>query len=298
MTSKNNTLVLGGSGQLGTALVVQLARKGEPSRAPRRNQWDLSLTDEVERHVESYAPTTIINAAAYNDVDGAETADGADEAWLLNVKLPGVLAGACAKRGIRFVHVSTDYVFDGRSDRPYTETDPTGPLQVYGRGKLEGEQAVLEADATALVVRTSTVYGPSRRAQPNFVTRVLAQARRHEKVEMVCGSKSSPTYAPDLAAAIMELLACKAEGLVHFANDEVCTRYEFAAEILRRAGLHKTTQLRLCEDRPGGAPRPKFSVLETSRFRALTGTQPRPWRVALTQYLSWIEANRTLEEEA
>lgn len=289
MTDRKQTLVLGGTGQLGSALVGRLKAHGESVQAPGRDEWDLRDVDNIELQIESHAPSLVINTAAFNNVAAAATAEGEIEARWLNVEFPRRLAMACHARGVLLVHVSTDYVFDGRSKRPYVETDATNPLQAYGLSKRDGESAVLEVAPTSLVVRTSTLFGPSRRSHKNFVTLVLENARRDGKVEMARGPISSPTYAPDLADAICLLIDRNVRGIVHVANSDTCTRYEFAEGILRAAGLRESTELVLREAVLDGVPRPEYSVLDSGRLSSKTGYSPRPWTAALAEYLARAE---------
>jgi dTDP-4-dehydrorhamnose reductase len=179
--------------------------------------------------------------------------------------------------------VSTDYVFDGCKREPYSESDPTGPIQTYGRSKLEGEQAVLQVDPDALIARTSTLYGRACRPRPNYVDAVLQQARDHGRLEVVRTPVASPTYAADLAEALLDLLGCEARGVVHVVNAGACSRLELAAEAVRLAGLAVDVRERAAP--PGDLPRPAYSALETRRFERITGRAMRPWPVALADYL-------------
>jgi dTDP-4-dehydrorhamnose reductase len=277
-------LVLGGTGQLGTALVRRLGESGAPCVAPPR--VDVDLADVAFPAVfDVCSPAAVINAAAYNDVNGAELAANRAAAVRLNTEAPAELARCCADRGIPLVHVSTDYVFDGGKRVPYLESDPVAPLQQYGRTKADGERAVLAAHPGALVVRTSTVFGPDRRGGSNYVAAVLTHARASRVLELVRLPVSSPTYAPDLACALIDLLHAGACGIVHVTNHGGCSRSELAAEAVRLAGLGGRVELRERPAASGGAPRPAYSVLDTSRFTELAGRTPRPWQAALRDYV-------------
>ncbi len=280
----SKVLILGGSGQLGTSLVEELARRGTPGEAPGREILDLSR-DDVEQSVCDRAPAALINAAAYNDVGGAEHSPGTEQAVRMNRDLPETLAHVCAALGIPLVHVSTDYVFDGEASRPYREEDPVAPLQPYGRSKLEGERAVLRAYPEAVVARTSTLYGRGRRGGSNYVDAVLGQARTKRVLEVVRTPVSSPTYARDLALGLLALLDAGASGLVHLVNDGSCSRLDLAREAVRLAGLADRVEVRERPEPPGGPRRPAYSALDTSRFAGITGSRPRPWLEALAGYL-------------
>ncbi len=236
--------------------------------------------------MEQLAPRTVINAAAYTDVNGAEAADQRTLAVALNRELPARLAGACDRIGAPLVHVSTDYVFDGTADRPYREEDPVAPLQVYGETKLAGEREITErlGESRALIVRVSTLYGPGPRG--HYVRAILGQARKRARIEVVRLPVSSPGYTPDLAEGLVELVWSRARGVVHLANGGGCSRLELAREIVRLAGLDVRVDERPVATDP--APRPAYSVLDTSRYTELTGRAMRPWRDALAEYLSAV----------
>jgi dTDP-4-dehydrorhamnose reductase len=278
-------LLLGATGQLGLALRRELERRRVPVLAPSRSELDLAVAGRAAAAVLAARPSAVLNAAAYTDVARAELAAEQDAVRRLNEELPGELGAACAAIAARLVHVSTDYVFDGAKGAPYREDDPTRPLQVYGRSKLAGERAALEAAASALVVRTSTLYGSGRESRPNYVDAILRQAREHRRLEVVRAPVASPTYAPDLALALLDLLEAGATGVVHVVNAGACSRLELAAETLRVAGLAERVELRERSEPPGTLRRPAWSVLDTSRFGGITGRPMRPWQAALAEHV-------------
>ncbi len=285
MSENLKILILGGSGQLGTALLRELGARGTSVAAPPRSEIDL-LVGPLGPALEAHRPTVVLNATAYNDVAGAEQVSGREAAFLLNRDVPAELSRISARLGIPFVHVSTDYVFDGRSRKPYREDDTVSPLQAYGLSKLEGERAVLETNPTSVVARTSTLYGRGRRGGSNYVDAVLARARVSSTLEVVRPPVSSPTYAGDLAAALVALMEAQATGLVHVVNGGACSRLELAAEAIRLVGLGGQVQL---DERPPSADgplRPVYSALDTSRYTEITGRTMRPWRAALQEYLT------------
>jgi dTDP-4-dehydrorhamnose reductase len=230
------------------------------------------------------SPTAVINAAAYNDVTRAEQRPNDEAAYRLNRDAPAALARCCRDLAIPLVHVSTDYVFDGEKGTPYGEDDRTSPLQVYGRSKLEGERAVIDTHPGAIVVRTSTVFGPSRRGSPNFIQSILRNGRRAGRLDVVRLPVSSPTYAPDLARALLDLLDAGATGLVHVANAGACSRYELALEAIRLAG--PDVEVRERASSPDGVRRPAYSVLDTAKLEGLIGRPMPHWRDALEEYLA------------
>jgi len=278
-------LVLGGSGLLGEALVRELQARGASFRAPRRGEFDLFETERIGENVDRIRPAAVINAAAFTDVARAERPEERRAVDALNRDAPAALAEHCSRRGLPLVHVSTDYVFDGAARRPYRENDPVRPLQVYGRSKLAGEIAVSEVLAAAVVVRTSTLYGPGRRRRPHYVDAVLRQARETGRLRVVRRPVSSPTYAPDLAAAILELLDRGARGLFHVVNGGACSRLELAREAVRLAGLGDRVEIGERPEETGGLARPTYSVLDASRFAEFGGTPVRSWNAALRAYL-------------
>jgi len=285
-------LLLGGEGMLGSALRAEMKQRGLPFRAPTEVELDLRPAEPLESTIRRLAPTAVINAAAYTDVGAAERPDQRDAVFLLNATLPGRLAAICRRLALPLIHVSTDYVFDGEGRQPYSEQDPVAPLQVYGLSKLEGERAVREVYEEALITRTSTLYGPGQRPRPHYVDAILAQARVKQRLDVVRLPISSPTYAPDLAIGLLELLGAGARGLVHTVNDGHCSRLELARAAVELAGLQERVRI---EERPAPADdlaRPPFSALDTSRYRESTGRSFRHWKEALRSYVEEYHAAR------
>jgi dTDP-4-dehydrorhamnose reductase len=294
--------VTGCDGQLGQWLVRSLQR--DPAGAPGAtgkpwSDWELvgafghgdadfaepqglaSLPDRCSR-----PPDVWINAAAFTAVDRCESEEAL--ALRVNAESPGLLAEACRERGVRFVQVSTDFVFDGRARRPYNEDDPPHPLGAYGRTKLAGERSVLASHPEALVVRTSWVFGPG----PNFVRTMLrlaeerASGRATGPLAVVADQRGRPTYSADLARAILGLVGASASGIVHFANDGEASWWELARAALDAAGYSSVPIEKIAaRDYARAAPTPMYSVLDLGRVRAL-GIEPRPWRDALADYLA------------
>lgn len=278
-------LLLGRTGQLGEALAARLVKIGREFHSPSRTELDLQNTEGIARALDDLAPGAVLNAAAFTDVSGAELPANRDLAFRLNRDAPAALARACRKRRIPLVHVSTDYVFDGTSPRPYREEDPTRPLQIYGLSKREGEREVLSLDPGALVVRTSTLFGPAPRQRLNYVDAILEQARRQPVVSVVEPPVSSPTFAPDLADAILRLFDAGSTGLVHAANDGPCSRLELARAVVEEAGLAGAVEVRVRPAPPSDLPRPAYSVLDTQHLASLLGGALRPWREALAEHV-------------
>ncbi|MEO6325649.1 MAG: dTDP-4-dehydrorhamnose reductase [Thermoanaerobaculia bacterium] len=271
------TLILGAGGMLGRAL-----RRQFPDARPATRQ-ELDLTDEAALAA-AIVPGVdlVLNAAADTRVDLAES----DPAHLdANDRAVGTLAELCARARARLVHVSTDYVFDGRGTRPYREGDPIDPVNAYGRGKRGGEERALESRAEVLIVRTSWVFGPGG---ANFPDAMLKQAESGKtELKVVSDQVGRPTFTNDLARAIRLLTEVSAAGVVHFANQGETTWYSFAIEALRLAG-HEEILVRPCAsgDFPRPARRPGYSVLDTSLYEKTVGERPRPWRDALAEYVA------------
>jgi dTDP-4-dehydrorhamnose reductase len=260
-------LVIGRSGQLATALV---AAGGGTVVTVGRPGFDLTEPDAAQWLLDQLRPAAVINAAAYTAVDAAESEP--DPAFALNRDGPARLAAACARCAVPLIHVSTDAVFDGAKPTPYIEADRPAPLGVYGASKLAGEQAVLEALPSALVVRTSWVFGPTGN---HFIAKLLGWASRQAALTIAGDQRGRPTYAPDLAVALLALARRMAaggpnapQGLLHLAGASVLTRAEQARAILRASAMRGGTWASVTPvatvDRPGQARRPLNAVLDCS----------------------------------
>lgn len=271
-------LITGAGGQLGQDLRARSGTEWAFSSA------ELNITEEhhVRTRLAEFAEaggSVLINSAAYTAVDKAEQDEEA--AFAVNARGPELLASACAEYGISCVHLSTDYVFPGDGTRPYEPADPTGPNTVYGRSKLAGEHAVLDADGT--VVRTAWVYGA---AGSNFVKTMLRLESERESLRVVHDQRGSPTWTADLAAGLLELAEAIPERpmpkLLHASGGGETSWYEFARAILTERGadperVHACTT----EEFQAPAPRPAYSVLGDASWRA-AGLRPLPhWRDAL-----------------
>ena len=272
-------LVTGAGGQVGHWVVALLRDAGTPVVAPTHAELDITDPTAVDALIAEHRPEVVINAAAYTAVDAAEQDEaGADR---VNHLGPRYLAEALARYGGRLVHVSTDYVFDGTANRPYEPDDPTGPRSAYGRTKLAGEQAVRAAlPDRAHVVRTAWVYGGPN---PNFVDTMRRLERERETVDVVADQIGCPTWAADLAAALVELgRADLPGGVLHYVNAGQASWYDLAREVFRLAGadpsrVHPVDTAAF----PRPAPRPAWSVLSTKAWTAAGLTAPRPWQDAL-----------------
>ncbi len=280
-------VVVGAGGRLGSALGRELGQKFSVT-AFNRAQLDLASPEELRATLGPLPFDALINAAALTNVDYCE--DHRAEAMQLNATAPRVLAEICREKGARFVHVSTDYVFDGGKRSPYTEEDAADPISAYGESKRQGELQVLAVNKRALVVRVSWVFGPDR---PSFIDAILKKARTEERVAAVADKFSTPTYTRDIAALLPVLLeANAAAGILHLANRGECSWQEYAQwalECCHRLGVPmKATTVgasSLGEMKNFTARRPVYTVLGTEKYERLTGSPPRDWHEAVEDYV-------------
>jgi len=277
-------LVAGARGQLGRELVSRLGV--ELVWAGGRAELDVTDEAAVRALVEQTRPDVVFNATAYNRVDAAETKP--ERAFAVNANAPRAIARAACAAGALLVHVSTDYVFDGASTRPYREDDEARPLSVYGASKLAGESHVLASGAEHLVVRTSGLLGRGGSAQKggSFVDRILEQARAGKPLRVVADQVFAPTFAGELADALVALARSRARGLYHVTNDGSCSWYELAQAALAARGVAAPVEPIAAAELKLKARRPAYSVLDTSRFRALDLCALRHWRDALAVELA------------
>lgn len=236
------------------------------------------LSPQSERQVHEARPEVVIHAAAYTDVDGAEREP--DQAMAVNAGGTERVAKAAAARGARLVYISTDYVFDGHKDEPYEEADTPNPLNAYGRSKLEGEREALSICPGALVVRTAWLYGIGAK---NFVTTIAKLAGERPELRVVADQRGCPTYARDLAEALVSLLQASAQGVVHVAGSGECTWHEFATGIVSELGLStKVTPITTVEANRL-APRPSYSVLSNRKLSSMGLSMPH-WSDGLRRF--------------
>lgn len=283
-------LIFGADGQVGRALV-----RTAPTRdliALNHAACDITDALAVNRAVKSAQPELVINAAAYTAVDKAEEQVECAEA--LNTRAPGAIARAASAARAKFVHISTDLVFDGTASTPRAPDDPTSPLSVYGRTKREGELAILGESKGALIVRTAWVHAPIGN---NFVRTMLRQMRKRGVVRVVADQIGTPTYAEGLANAIWALALNRHLGVHHFTDAGTASWYDFAVAIQEEALVLRLLKQPTnivpvrTEDYPTAAHRPAYAVLDKSATWPLLATPPPHWRVNLRTCLSEIACN-------
>lgn len=278
--------VVGGSGMLGRDLVAELRNRGHEVEAPRREEFDLTEPESVARLPGLEAIDWVVNCAAYTAVDRAESEP--DAAALVNALGPRYLAMACALAGCRLLQVSTDYVFDGTKGEPYTEDDPTNPLQVYGATKRDGEENVLSAGARAIVVRTAWLYGPVGKCFPRSI---VAAWLAGKPLRVVADQVGCPTYTPELARTLVDLLeADPEEGIYHAVGPEAMSWHRFAVLTLNAyagaAGAERAIEIQAIptSEWPTPAERPPQTILDTSKLSSLGISPMEPVEQSLAKF--------------
>lgn len=278
-------LITGAKGLLGSALRRQLARRtADTCVATDQAELDITDADAVGSMLADSRPDWVINCAAYTRVDDCETNEPI--ACRLNGDAAGHVAQAAASVGAGLVHISTDYIFPGNATSPIpVDATPGKPaeLSAYGRSKLLGEQRVTAAHPNPTIVRTAWLYGHDG---PGFPAAILKFAREGKLEKVVDDQRGSPTFADDLADGILRLIDADARGVIHCVNDGECTWFEFAREILRLAGIDREIRPCTTAEFPRPAKRPAYSVLDLSRYEALTNHRPRNWKDAVAEYLA------------
>ena len=269
-------LITGSNGQLGRELTARIPN----AIATDADTLDITDFDSVQKFVREHNIDTIINCAAYTAVDRAES--DIELATRINVTGPENLA----KTGCKLVHISTDYVFDGTGHTPYKTTDSTNPISVYGKTKLAGENAVLNNNNNAVIIRTAWLYSPNGN---NFVKTMLRLGAERESINVVCDQIGSPTYAGDLADAIVQILPqinTENTGVYHYTNMGVCSWYDFATAIMELGGRKCRVNAIPTSEYPTAATRPFYSVLDKTKIIKTFNINIPHWHDALRRCLS------------
>jgi dTDP-4-dehydrorhamnose reductase len=272
-------LVTGGGGQLASDLQELL---GDDAVSLSHAQLDVANPYALARAIEDHAPDVVFNCAAFHNLDVCEAEP--DQAWAVNVRAVREMA----QRAPRLVHLSTNYVFDGRRDEPYAEHDVPAPRSVYAITKLAGEHAALAYGQRALVVRAAGLYGLNGSVSKggNFVQRMLARGREQGALKMVADQLLQPTFTADLAAAIVDAVERDATGVVHLTAADACSWHDFTVAIMELAGLDVPVEPVSTTIAPGGVDRPLNGVLARPRADALGLPALRSWREGLADYMA------------
>ena len=276
-----NILVTGVGGVLGSAVVKSALEGGHTAVALSREMLDITDPDRTRALIAKARPDAVINCAAFSNVDAAQ--EFPEEALRVNRDGARNVAAAAEKVGAKIVHISTDYVFDGKQNTPYLPTDQPAPLSFYGISKLAGEAAVREAAPQALILRTSWIFGKGGSGFVAWVRKALSEDG--EPLRIVEDERSRPTWSRDLAQGILELAKAGATGCHHLANTGDCTRLELAEEI--RAILGSDRELVGVKSEEFGAParRPAYSVLDLASAEAVLGQALPSWQDSLRRQL-------------
>jgi dTDP-4-dehydrorhamnose reductase len=278
-------LIIGSNGQLGRETQKQLTDKSREFIACDYPDVDITSLSSVEGLVEQVMPSTVINCAAYTNVDKAEEDRG--NAYKVNALGPKYLAETCNARDIELIHISTDYVFSGVPimetglPRPYIETDACSPQTVYGSTKLEGEKFIHSSGEKWYILRTAWLYGDGN----NFVRTMLKLAESNYEIRVVNDQIGSPTSAVDLAKAVCALIGTGEYGLYHATCEGQCSWYDFAKKIFNIRGIGARVIPVTSEAFPRPAKRPKWSVLENARLKSTGKNVFREWEDAIRDYL-------------
>jgi dTDP-4-dehydrorhamnose reductase len=279
----NSVLVTGANGQLGTALRA-ISGNFERLRMYFTDVDTLDISDRssVASYMKTFGIDAVVNCAAYTAVDKAE--EDAGRCMRINRDAVRNIGEVAASSGAKVIHVSTDYVFDGKGKRPYREDDAPNPLSVYGKSKLAGEQALMAVCPEAAIIRTAWLYSATG---ANFVKTMLRLGTGRATVNVVADQQGAPTYAGDLADAIMKVVVSErfVPGIFHYTNEGVCTWYDFAVRIFDIAGLECRVNPLTTAEYPARALRPAYSVLDNTKIKETYGATAPPWERSLGKCL-------------
>ncbi len=284
-------LITGANGQLGNEFRVE--SKESPHQFIFTDAEELDVTNEaiIKKTVKENKPDYLINCAAYTAVDKAET--DIDLARKINSYAPGYLAEACRQNDAKLIHISTDYVFDGSASQPYIERKFTIPTGMYGKTKLEGEEAVHEAGGQYMIVRTSWLYSSFGN---NFVKTMIRLGKERDELGVIYDQIGSPTYARDLATTILEIID-KVEvaekdftrGVYHYSNEGVASWYDFSKAIFEFQNIDCHVKPIKTEDYPTPAQRPHYSLLAKEKIKKIYGVEIPYWRDSLKKCLALLK---------
>ncbi|MDO4484135.1 MAG: dTDP-4-dehydrorhamnose reductase [Clostridia bacterium] len=282
-------LVTGVAGQLGYDCVKQLEHLGIPCRGVDRDDFDLTDAQAVMNYVQEYKPDAIMHCAAYTNVDKAETepqvAAAVNGMGTLN------MVRAAQSVGASLMYISTDYVFDGEGDQPFEVDAPYGPTNVYGLTKMQGEEAVRSLMTKYFIIRTAWVFGMNGR---NFVKTMLRLGAERSSVNVVCDQFGSPTYTPDLARLMCEMIMTNRYGVYHATNEGFCSWADFAAAIMQQGNRRCTVHPVTSEEYASATKRPANSRLSKDALERAGFSRLPSWQNALSRYIVELDENGML----
>ena len=286
---KMKVLVTGVKGQLGHDVVSELTGRGIEAIGVDIDEMDITDAASVNQVIGQAAPDAVIHCAAYTAVDAAED----NEAVCRKVNVDGTrnIAEACKKTGAKMLYISTDYVFDGQGTRPWEPEDERHPLNVYGQSKCDGEVAVQETLDNYFIVRIAWVFGLNGK---NFVRTMLKLAENHDSLTVVNDQFGSPTYTYDLSKLLVDMIQTDKYGIYHATNEGICTWYEFACEIFRKAGISIKVAPVSAAEYPAKAKRPENSRMSKEKLTENGFERLPSWQDALKRYLEELKAEGTL----
>ncbi|MCQ2253602.1 MAG: dTDP-4-dehydrorhamnose reductase [Bacteroidales bacterium] len=284
-------IITGSNGQLGNEMRVLSGRYNHEYVFTDIAELDITNEAAVMSFMEAQKPDFVVNCAAYTDVNKAESDE--QKAALINATAPGILAKGCKANGARFIHVSTDYVFDGKGHIPYKESDPTGPVSAYGRTKLDGEKNVAANTDAYAIIRTCWLYSSFGK---NFVKTMAQLGSTRNELGVVFDQVGTPTYAADLAEAIFAIINKTSEnagnfvsGIYHFSNEGVCSWYDFTVAIMKLYNLSCNVKPIHTEDYPTPAQRTAYSVLDKSKIKETYGIDIPHWHSSLVKCVEILQ---------
>jgi dTDP-4-dehydrorhamnose reductase len=287
MVMQKKIIVTGANGQLGMEL-KQLESSKPLFEFIFTTREELPLDDlsVISRFISKHQPQYFINCAAYTAVDKAESEK--ELAYKVNAEAPGIIAKACKENNVQLIHISTDYVFNGNGTSPYKEDDITDPVNYYGASKLEGENKVMQNDPSAIIIRTAWVYSEFGK---NFVKTMLRLMADKEQIGVVGDQSGTPTYAADLAEAILQIISSQqwTPGIYHFSNDGQITWYDFAIAIRDISGSSCKVNPISTSQYPTPAKRPSYSVLDKTKIKNTFHIPGKDWKASLAVCLDKIK---------
>lgn len=277
---REKILIAGSAGQLGKAFKNELAQRNINFVAPDEKDCNITQFESVAKIIDSLEPSIVINCAAYNAVDDAET--NQEIADLVNHKSVKNMAYICKTRNCRIVHYGTDYVFNGKKEDLYKETDEPDPLNIYGKSKAAGEQAVLDSGCKSLVLRTSWVYGDGTQ---NFICKLLGWSEKNRILKISSDEASVPTSVKEMVKATLTLLEKNESGLFHLTNSNYCSRYEwcrFVMETLDKENVIIPVPMSFFKT---AAKRASFTAMSNEKIQSVLGYKIPDWRISVKEYL-------------